>query len=402
MLCDIIDDKLLPDKRPQKMHFSKRRRLYYAYKDRDMNDIEHPYLLLFFNSKSAIYAYQRVINSAINVPTLGYVKLKMHEQSASPILQLCCIANLPVAGWITFENEEECLKTTYCDEEYNVKHTDLKPADKSFVPNPTVMSWDIEVNSSNPNVMPNATKLSDCIFQISCVFWKQGNTNDMKKYLLTLGEPDQATTGETVIIQTFPTEAHLVHGFSELIRNENPHIMIGYNIMGFDIPYLLDRADILNTSPSLKTIGMIRGKQCEVDNRSWSSSAYKNQNFKYIITDGRINLDMLSFVRREYKLSNYKLQTVATEFVGASKDPLTAKDIFKCYRIGMKGVADSSRALGIVGKYCVQDSVLVAHLFEKMDIWVGLTVSKDNKYVYFLKFTNIAMSTILLSKKMPI
>jgi DNA polymerase elongation subunit (family B) len=39
----------------------------------------------------------------------------------------------------------------------------------------------------------------------------------------------------------------------------------------------------------------------------------------------------------------------------------------------MRGGRRGARALGIVGKYCVQDTVLVAKLFDKLQTWVGLT-----------------------------
>ena len=40
--------------------------------------------------------------------------------------------------------------------------------------------------------------------------------------------------------------------------------------------------------------------------------------------------------------------------------------------MGMVGNEKGNKMLGIVGKYCVQDSVLVGKLFEKIQTWVGL------------------------------
>ena len=54
---------------------------------------------------------------------------------------------------------------------------------------------------------------------------------------------------------------------------------------------------------------------------------------------------------------------VVSTFLGETKDPLTARDIFKCYRQGMIGDDKGNKALGI-GKYCIQDSVLVLKLFK--------------------------------------
>ena len=79
-----------------------------------------------------------------------------------------------------------------------------------------------------------------------------------------------------------------------------------------------------------------------------------------------------------------------------TKDDLTPQDIFNCYRIGVRGEDISvSRneniiknipigydgtyklftpevALGVCSKYCVQDSVLVVKLMDKLQTWVGL------------------------------
>jgi DNA polymerase elongation subunit (family B) len=51
---------------------------------------------------------------------------------------------------------------------------------------------------------------------------------------------------------------------------------------------------------------------------------------------------------------------------GQTKDPLTVKGIFKCYRMF------TTDSLSVVGKYCVQDSLLVLKLFEKLQLWIGL------------------------------
>jgi DNA polymerase elongation subunit (family B) len=89
-------------------------------------------------------------------------------------------------------------------------------------------------------------------------------------------------------------------------------------------------------------------------------------------------VDMLPIIQRDYKLDNYKLKTVSDLFIGETKDPLTAKDIFKCYKIGTtigKTPNEEQRAknaISIVGKYCVQDSALVFRLFNNLQTWVGL------------------------------
>ena len=102
------------------------------------------------------------------------------------------------------------------------------------------MGFDIEVYSSNPTRMPDANKPADKIFQISCIF-KRGE-EDYESYLLTLGDPDDGIFDEDIEIWTFSSEAQLLEGFTEIIIEKNPQIISGYNIFGFDIPYMIQRA----------------------------------------------------------------------------------------------------------------------------------------------------------------
>jgi DNA polymerase elongation subunit (family B) len=229
------------------------------------------------------------------------------------------------------------------------------------------MSFDIEVNSSNPNTMPNANRQGDKIFQISCVLGRNGDSpSDYDKYLLTLGEPDHSTVGEDIEIRCFETESDLLEGYTELIQERNPNIIIGYNIFQFDIPYMIDRAKLNMCMFKFDQQSVISGDHGEIQKISWSSSAYKNQEFQFLNCEGRLYVDMLTIIRREYNFDTYSLKNVSTHFLGQTKDPLTPKGIFKCYKIF------SPKSLGIVGKYCVQDSHLVLKLFEHLQTWIGL------------------------------
>ena len=48
----------------------------------------------------------------------------------------------------------------------------------------------------------------------------------------------------------------------------------------------------------------------------------KTLQFHFLDLEGRILVDLLPIVRRDYKLSNYKLKTVGTYFLGETKDPI--------------------------------------------------------------------------------
>lgn len=70
---------------------------------------------------------------------------------------------------------------------------------------------------------------------------------------------------------------------------------------------------------------------------------------------------------------------------------MSVKGIFKCFRIGTKKNEQgeyslkAQKALGIVGKYCLVDSLLTVLLMDKLQMWIGLTeMAKLVKQVFSL------------------
>jgi DNA polymerase elongation subunit (family B) len=358
-----------------------REKLYYANLEKDQYQ-QFRYLKCEAKKYSLIRNLTNYLSRSIKIDGREF-KLKSHEHNASPILQLACNRNIPTCGWISFSGTliEEDDKTSYCDYEYNTNYKTLASVDKNVNPNPYVLSFDLEVNSSDPNRMPNSELPEDKIFQISCIGSYQGSTT-FDKYLLSLGEPDPDIVGDDVELRCYNTESSLLLGFSELVIEKNVNILTGYNIFTFDIPYLIKRAIFNDIIMAFTKLGFIKGKSSEQKKIKWSSSAYKNQEFEYLDIQGRVFVDLLTIVQRDFKFSDYKLKTVSSNFLGETKDPLTPKGIFKCYRLF------TPKSLGVVAKYCVQDSFLVSKLFNILQVWPGLTESaKTNNVPIFSLYT---------------
>jgi DNA polymerase elongation subunit (family B) len=346
-----------------------RKKLYYVHKDSKNNDVKFPYIQMSFSCPSHIKKfYFMIFRDAVYIDGVGGIKVKIHEQDASPILQIMSRRDLPSAGWIKFKGDEITGddKESYCHKEYRVSWKNLFKSEKKTNVNPLVMSMDIEVNSSNPNVMPNVENNKDKIFQISCVLARTNEEEkDYKKIILSLGNPDQQVTGENVEIKSYKRECDLLDGYSELVNTLNPNIIIGYNTFGFDYPYMIRRSEMASCDYFMKQ-GFIIGRPGRIKEISWSSSAYKNQEFKFLDCFGILFIDLLPIVKRDFKFDNYRLKTVSEFFTGKTKDPLTPKDIFSCYR------KFTPKSLGITAKYCVQDSALVLKLFDVLKTWLGL------------------------------
>lgn len=385
-------DSILKDQKPLVKKLMFKKRLYYANIENGRRQM-FPYLFCSFNTSADVMKLSGLLRRPLYVGGLGSLRLRVHENNANPILQMISQRKLPPAGWIQFTGKlvSECDKLTFCHKEYVVSWKHLSPKDSDEVARPLIMAFDLEVNSSVPSSMPKSFRPADKIFQISCVFLRQGEPeNTTEKILLTLGEANSEMLEKGSKIRSFKIEHDLLVGFTELIRERQPNIIAGYNIFGFDIPYMIDRSKFpCYCSNLFDQQGMNKNSHAEEREINWSSSAYKNQVFKFLDAEGRILVDLLPIVKRDYKLHNYKLKTISEHLLkDSTKDPLTAKGIFKCYRLGMLGGEKGKKALGLCGKYCIQDSFLVIQLFEVMTTWIALCeMSKVTNVPVFDLFT---------------
>ncbi len=337
---------------------------------------KHYFVQMFFDSSVARRRLAYRLARPIRVADFGDITVKCHEANASPVLQFTSSMDIPPSGWITGEmhrvHHEDDDRRSRCSYEFKADFSKLSALkDCNSIVHPLVLSMDIETNSTNPTRMPNPAEPRDDVRMISCVFHRQGSDESTwTKYLLTQGHPDPERVGADIKILNYTTEAELLQGYAQLVREKNPQIITGFNIFGFDFPFMIQRSQS-NYTHNVFTLfskqGVIEGREGVVKKIKWSSSAFKTQEFTYLDAEGRLFIDMYPMVQREFKLEAYNLKTVSTYFLGETKDPLTPKGIFKCFRL------NTPTALGVVGKYCVQDAYLVNRLFEKLNVWTWVS-----------------------------
>lgn len=297
--------------------------------------------------------------------------IRCHEHEASPLLQFLSFRDVPSNGWVDVDGTIADGHHHSCKYEIKSSYKTMRKCvdENDTVPPIRILSFDIEVYSSDVNRMPRADVAEDVVFQISCIY----HYRDQKEHhLLTLGKV-QIPDDDRAVIHTFASEKELLMGFTHFLSEKNPHVIIGYNIFGFDIPYMMDRAMFHNIFYHWSMQSKRRQAPCKERLVSWTSSAYQNQEFRFLDVEGRIVIDLLPIVRRDYKLRNYRLATVSSHFLGSSKDPVTPRDIFEFYARSQRQLDPLGvKLLSCVGKYCIRDAVLVMDLFYKLETWIGL------------------------------
>jgi len=331
-------DEICGKFKPVERKFELKKKLYYAKKHTDklgnLEDNLYPFLKCYFKSSTDLKQFSYKMKIPLTVSGVGKIQLKTHESEANPVLQFMCMKNLKPASWFKFAGfkiDKEDDKTSSCAYEYIASWKNFIPVDKNIVASPIIMGFDIEVNSSNPNITPQVNMQEDKIFQISCVVCCNGDKEEnYSKYILSLGKNKKGEyvdllpekVGEDIEIRMFDTEADLLMGFNEIINSVNPHIICGYNIFGFDIPYICGRTKLNAITSMFNQLSFVKGIPSKEVKIEWSSSAFKNQNFTYLDAPGRLWIDMLPIIQRDYKLENYKLKTVSDFFLGCV-DPST-------------------------------------------------------------------------------
>jgi len=292
--------------------------------------------------------------------------VKCFEHQASPILQLTSLLDVPPIGWIRFNRTRlvaDVCRETNCDEEYVVRWRDLRPDDPTVtrrVFTPKMMAFDIEVNSEIVSAFPS-NKPDDTIFLISCVVRECGDDDAYRKILLTLPGTDLDVLDDKELdVRVFENEELLLRGFIDTLLTEKPQILVGYNILGFDISYVLKRCDRYLLTENLRTAGYNAVTPAKIVEPSPNSTTQ----YWYVDWEGIIIMDMYPIMKKDYKFDNYKLETVCSNLLGVGKDPVTHKDIFESYR---------TRKLAVVAEYCVRDSLLCLELVRRTNCWVALS-----------------------------
>jgi DNA polymerase elongation subunit (family B) len=369
--------------RPIRTEYKEKKRLYFAHKvaltegGRTVyKDRLFPFLRIICRRFKDRYILRKIFNSPVYISGIGRYKYKIHECAIKPELQLGAVRSLPMAGWMSAKGvfADEIEKTSVCDHELvDVSYRSLKASNIDSVVRPLIFSWDIETYSYIPESkrrkqmkrpFPKASNPQDVVYQIGAVVGREGDVP--RRYLLNLGVCGDI---DDVDVRRFTSERDLLLGFRDLVQETNPDIFIGHNIFGFDIPYIIARSSLSINScyPQMSQLSRFPQKKCERIEKSWSSSAYGVQRYEYIDITGRLTVDTLKLIERDYKLSSYSLNSVSSEFLGDDqKDPVTPEQIFEAYE------SQDPVEVARVGAYCVQDCVLPLKIFNKLQYWFGL------------------------------
>ena len=123
------------------------------------------------------------------------------------------------------------------------------------------------------------------------------------------------------------SEKDVLLEWTKLIQKEDPDIIIGYNIFGFDYKFLFFRAEENDCLEPFLRLSRNRDEVCCRDknheyklDETISVLASGEHELYYIKMNGRVQIDLLNYFRREENLPSYKLDYVAGYYIGGWVD----------------------------------------------------------------------------------
>ena len=165
----------------------------------------------------------------------------------------------------------------------------------------------------------------DKVTFIGSTFLNYGSSKPYLNHCLVLGTCDPVEDAEIVSVDT---ERDLLVQWMELVQYENPDIIIGYNIFGFDYEFMFRRSQENNCDREFLKLSRIKDEVC-----GQPEGGYKNPtsdliientkvvlasgeyDLRYVKMPGRIQIDMYTYFRRDFNLSSYKLDDVSGQFI---------------------------------------------------------------------------------------
>ena len=196
----------------------------------------------------------------------------------------------------------------------------------------------------------------DKVTFIGSTFFRYGENEPYLNHCIALNSCDALQNSQ---IDSYDTEQEVLLAWSKLVQQEDPDIVIGYNIFSFDYEFMFRRAQELkcvedflklsrNHDEICKSMDYKNAQKIDIE-RSSTVLASGNYELAIIPMNGRLQVDMLNWFRRSENLTSYKLDYVAGHFIGDEVkniehlvDTATNNEISRIYTNNMVGLQKDS------------------------------------------------------------
>ena len=287
-----------------------------------------------------------------------FKKYHVYESNIDPVLRLMHRTGIQSSGWL--ESGTNCIRSYLARTDIDLFCNDwqtLTPVEKNETAPFVVASIDIEANSSTGK-FPNALVPGDSCFQIAISLCTFGSDVPYDKTCLCYKTTDPNLEGANIV--SFKTEKEMLHAFQKYLHEKSVDIITGWNIFGFDMEYIYQRAQLVGCDPEFYELGRLKEHECKMVYKKLSSSALGDNDLKLLPMPGRFIFDLFHEVKKGYKLDSYKLDNVSKLYLGDQKIDMPAKEMFARF------LEEDPVKLREVAEYCIKDTLLPHRLVKRL------------------------------------
>ncbi|KAF9438595.1 DNA-directed DNA polymerase delta [Entomortierella beljakovae] len=318
-----------------------------------------PFLKITLKDPRFVSAAKRSIEKGLSFAGFTDFTAQTYESNIAYLLRFMIDCKVTGANWIelpagTYQLRDDPTSNAQINAEISYdKFISHQPdGDWSKIAPLRILSFDIEC-AGRKGIFPEAK--IDPVIQIASMVTVQGESKPFIRNVMVLNTCAHIIGTHTM---SFDKEEKLLAAWADFVRAVDPDVVIGYNTSNFDFPYLLDRAKHLGVQ-KFPFLGRLNDVRSEVKDTKFSSKAYGNRENKVVNMEGRLQLDMLQVMQRDYKLRSYTLNSVCAEFLGEQKEDVHHSIITEL----QNGNEETRRRLAI---YCLKDAYLPQRLMDKL------------------------------------
>jgi len=279
---------------------------------------------------------------------------------------------LPAGGYHHTQKKQSMCQYE-CDVKYDAVISHAPEGHYSKLAPFRILSMDIEC-AGRKGHFPDAEH--DPVIQIATMVTCQGDDKPIIRAIWTL-DTCAPIVGSDVLC--FSDERELLRSWGKFFRSTDPDLLIGYNIVNFDFPYLINRAAKLCVE-DFPYWGRVIGSKLRMKDTTFSSKAYGTRDSKEITIEGRVQFDLMQAVQRDHKLSSYSLNSVSAHFLGEQKEDVHHSAISEL----QAGNEETRRRLAV---YCLKDAYLPQRLLDKLMYMYN--------YIEMARVTGVPLSFLL-------
>eukprot|EP00929_Paragymnodinium_shiwhaense_P105428 TRINITY_DN7044_c0_g1_i1.p1 TRINITY_DN7044_c0_g1~~TRINITY_DN7044_c0_g1_i1.p1 ORF type:complete len:1040 (-),score=307.96 TRINITY_DN7044_c0_g1_i1:396-3515(-) len=278
-----------------------------------------------------------------------FMSTTTYETNITFVLRFMVDRKLAGGGWVQLTSWQKAIRKTSnsCQVEIDVPYMNVNPIEMLKIAPLRIFSFDIECWNQEGKGFPQAKK--NPVIQIAVYLKVQGSSERLVHAIWTLRSCAEIAEAQ---VFAFEDEGKMLMNFRDFIEKTDPDLLTGYNIVNFDLPYLLERAETLGLT-DFPLLGRTKDRsRVRINN-------FGGRDVTDINIEGRVQFDMLAVILKEYKLRSYSLNAVSAEYLGDQKEDVHYSMIGELFTTS----AETRRRLAI---YCLKDAFLPVQLMDKL------------------------------------